>query len=90
MPESKLHVVFGVGQIGPLVAERLLSLGHRVRIVRRSDAPVSVAGAELVRGDALDAAFCEEAARGASVAYHCINAAYSWTPSESPAARACT
>jgi hypothetical protein len=30
-------------------------------------------GAELVRGDATDAAFCAEAARGAAVVYHCMN-----------------
>jgi nucleoside-diphosphate-sugar epimerase len=29
-----------------------------------------------VRGDAMDAAFCAEAARGAAAVYHCMNAAY--------------
>ncbi len=76
MANSELHVVFGAGQIGPLVAERLLSMGKQVRIVRRSDAPVLVQGAELLRGDAMDPAFCEEAARGAAVLYHCMNTAY--------------
>lgn len=71
-----LHVVFGAGQIGPLVAARLAGAGKRVRVVRRSEAPLDVPGAELVRGDALDAAAAADAARGAEVVYHCVNTAY--------------
>jgi nucleoside-diphosphate-sugar epimerase len=69
-------VVFGAGQIGPLLAERLIGAGKRVRVVRRSAGAVPVAGAEVVRGDALDPAFCAEAARGAEVVYHCMNTPY--------------
>ena len=76
MTHDGLHVVFGAGQIGPLVAGRLLLAGKRVRVVRRSAAPVPVPGVELVRGDAMDAAFCAEAARGAEAVYHCVNTAY--------------
>lgn len=72
---SERHVVFGAGQVGPHLAERLLAAGHEVRIARRSRAAVP-AGAELVAGDAGDAAFCKEAARGASVLYHCMNPPY--------------
>jgi nucleoside-diphosphate-sugar epimerase len=71
-----LHVVFGAGQIGPLVAERLVAAGKRVRVVRRSAAGVAVGGVELVRADAMDPAACAEAARGAEAVYHCINAPY--------------
>ncbi len=71
-----IHVVFGAGQIGPLVAERLRGAGKRVRVVRRSAGEVPVAGVEVVRGDAMDAPFCIEAARGAAAVYHCINAPY--------------
>ncbi len=71
-----VHAVFGAGQIGPLLAERLIGLGKQVRVVRRSSGPVPVRGAELVRGDALDAAFCAGAVRGAEVVYHCMNTAY--------------
>ena len=77
MAEGDLHVVFGAGQIGPLVAEQLRAQGKRVRIVRRSAAPVQVAGVEALRGDAMDPTFCAEAARGAAAVYHCINTAYS-------------
>ncbi len=71
-----VHVVFGAGQIGPLLAERLRAPGRRVRIVRRSGGAVAVAGAEVVRGDAMDPAFCAEAARGVVTVYHCINTPY--------------
>jgi nucleoside-diphosphate-sugar epimerase len=76
MTTPDLHVVFGAGQIGPLVAARLAATGRRVRIVRRSGAPVELAGVEAVRADALDAAAAAEAARGAAVVYHCVNTAY--------------
>jgi nucleoside-diphosphate-sugar epimerase len=71
-----VHVVFGAGQIGPLVAAELRARGRAVRIVRKSPRAVDVPGAELMRGDAMDPAFCAEAARGAEVVYHCINAPY--------------
>jgi len=74
--EPALHVVFGAGQVGPRLAEALLASGHRVRIARRSAAPVP-AGAELLRGDAMDPAFCAETARGAAAVYHCMNPPYS-------------
>ncbi len=76
MPEGGVHVVFGAGQIGPLVAERLRDRGRRVRIVRRSAGPVALPGVELVRGDAMDRTFCAAAARGAEAVYHCINSPY--------------
>lgn len=77
MSDSGLHVVFGAGQIGPLVAERLAAAGHPVRIVRRTPAPVAVPGVEALHGDAADPAFAAEATRGATAIYHCINTPYS-------------
>ncbi len=76
MSDATLHVVFGAGQIGPLLAARLRAAGKRVRIVRRSPAPVAVEGVEAVHGDAMDPAFVAEATRGAEAAYHCINSPY--------------
>jgi nucleoside-diphosphate-sugar epimerase len=73
---ENVHVVFGAGQIGPLLAARLVAAGKRVRVVRKSAGAVQVEGAEVVRGDAMDAAFCAEAARGAAVVYHCMNTPY--------------
>jgi nucleoside-diphosphate-sugar epimerase len=72
---AALHVIFGAGQIGPLLAERLLAAGLRVRVARRSAGPIP-AGAELARGDAAERGFCAEAARGAAVVYHCMNPVY--------------
>ncbi len=76
MADGGVHVVFGAGQIGPLLAGRLGAAGKPVRVVRRSGGPVGLEGVEVVRGDAMDAAFCAEAARGAEVVYHCINTPY--------------
>lgn len=70
-----MHVVFGAGQVGSPLIEQLLATGRPVRIVRRRAVPVR--GAEVVTGDAMDAAFCEEAARGATTVFHCLNTEYS-------------
>jgi nucleoside-diphosphate-sugar epimerase len=76
MQNAGLHVVFGAGQIGPLLAARLRASGKRVKVVRRSPAKVPVEGIEEAHGDAMDAAFVAEAARGAEAVYHCINSPY--------------
>jgi len=70
-----LHVVFGAGQVGYPLAERLLAEGRRVRIAKRSSGHVP-AGCEVVLGDAADRSFCVEAARGAATVYHCLNPPY--------------
>ncbi|WP_437683502.1 NAD-dependent epimerase/dehydratase family protein [Sorangium sp. So ce131] len=81
---SRLHVVFGAGQIGPRVADLLLAQGHRVRLVQRTQrAPSSErAGLTRVYGDVTDLAFAEEAARGASVVYDCMNPPYHLWPEQ--------
>jgi nucleoside-diphosphate-sugar epimerase len=76
MSDRELHVVFGAGQIGSLVARQLASRGHEVRIVRRSAAP-PIDGITMTNGDAGDAAFATEVTRGAAAIYHCVNPAYS-------------
>lgn len=70
-----LHVVFGAGQIGPRLARLLRERGHAVRLVRRSGPGPQ--GIETRHGDAGDAMFAAEAARGAAAIYHCMNPAYS-------------
>ena len=74
MTERALHVVFGAGQIGTPLARLLQSRGHEVRLVRRSGGGPE--GVPVLHGDAGDPAFAAEAARGASVIYHCMNPAY--------------
>jgi nucleoside-diphosphate-sugar epimerase len=76
MATDGVHVVFGAGQIGPLLAERLRERGKAVRVVRRSAGAVQVEGVEVARGDAMDPGFCVEATRGAVAVYHCMNAPY--------------
>lgn len=73
---SGVHVVFGAGQIGPHLARILAEKGRAVRVVRRSAGAVAVPGVEVARGDAMDPAFCAEAARGAEAVYHCMNTPY--------------
>ncbi len=80
MAKQELHVVLGAGQVGPLVAAQLLARGHRVRVARRSAAPVRVEGVESVVIDVRDAASVARAAAGASVVYHCVNPLYDQWP----------
>jgi nucleoside-diphosphate-sugar epimerase len=73
---AELHVVFGAGQVGYPLAERLLADGKRVRIAKRSSAHVPP-GCEVVFGDASDRTFCARAASGATTIYHCMNPPFS-------------
>jgi len=73
---DELHVVFGPGQVGRLLVDRLRDLGKQVRVVRRTAGGASL-GVEVVAGDATDPGFCAEQARGAVAIYHCMNTAYS-------------
>ena len=76
---SQLHVVFGAGQVGTLLAQLLQGRGHRVRGVRRSARPVAP-GIEVVSADAMQPAEVLAASAGAAVLYHCMNpSAYTHT-----------
>ena len=72
---TELHVVFGAGQVGQLLARLLLNAGKRVRIAKRSPGDMPP-GAEVVQGDATDPTFCAYAAQGAATVYHCMNPPY--------------
>jgi nucleoside-diphosphate-sugar epimerase len=74
--DVELHVVFGAGQVGYPLAERLLAAGKHVRIVKRSAAHVPP-GSDVLLGDASDRTFCTNAATGATTVYHCMNPPYS-------------
>jgi len=67
------HVVFGTGQVGRLLVEQLLTLGHDVVAVNRTGRR-PIAGAELVSGDATDPSFTARVAAHAKVVYFCLNA----------------
>jgi nucleoside-diphosphate-sugar epimerase len=69
------HVLFGAGQVGYPLAERLLAAGKRVRVAKRTAGHVPP-DCEVVLGDAADTTFCVQAARGATTIYHCMNPPY--------------
>jgi len=73
---TDFHVIFGAGQVGYRLAERLNSTGKRVRVVKHSKSGVPPHW-EIAVGDAASESFCVDACRGASVVYHCMNPPYS-------------
>jgi nucleoside-diphosphate-sugar epimerase len=78
MPGAReLHVVFGAGQVGSILAQQLVAAGKAVRLVRRSAKQVNLDGVQLIRAEAGDRTAAAEAVRGAAVVYHCMNPAYS-------------
>lgn len=89
-PDSApLHVVVGGGQIGPMVAARLLARGYRVRIVRRSASTAGAPdGAETVQADVSDPIAAAAAFAGADVVTHCANPRYHrWSKELAPLMR---
>lgn len=68
---DSLFVVFGAGQIGGQVTQRLLAAGHRVRQVRRSGGASTKGALEVRGGDLADLTFAEEVGRGATALIHC-------------------
>ena len=74
-----LHVLFGHGQIGSLLASGLASRGLRVRVVTRH--PLQLPEGIVHRvGDATVASSAAAAREGAAVLYHCINVPYQTLP----------
>jgi nucleoside-diphosphate-sugar epimerase len=90
-PSTPLHVIAGAGQIGPMIAERLVARGYRVRMIRRGAFGDVPAGVETVSASVADPAAATEAMRGASVVYHCANPRYHrWAEELVPLARGIT
>lgn len=75
MAPPSLDVVFGAGQVGVPLSRLLAARGHSVRVVSRSGGGGGD-GVVAVQADAADPAAAAEAARGASVVYHCMNPPY--------------
>jgi hypothetical protein len=73
MDEARLHVVFGTGQAVSVLAPQLAGPGVAVRAVSRHR-PVTLAGG--IDWRAAEAEVAADAAKGASVVYQCIDAAY--------------
>jgi nucleoside-diphosphate-sugar epimerase len=70
-------VTGGTGYIGRHLAQRLLSAGHRVRVLAR-DARAVVDGAEFVQGDARDAATMQRAVSEVETVYHLAGRAHAF------------
>ena len=84
MSEDRLHVVFGAGQVGRVLAARLAGLGVAVRMVSRHRPSASLDGVDWRAADATDADAAADAAKGASVIYQCLNAPYTDWPERFP------
>ncbi len=83
-----LHVVLGKGPVGTALTERLVAVGHDVRVLSRSGG-TSSGQVEHHALDAADAAALTSAARGAAALYNCANPAYTrWEQDWPPVARA--
>ena len=80
MTHSECHVVFGTGQVGSRLVDRLLALGFRVRSVRRSAEASRHPAHEVVQVDVQDREAAVRAAAGATVVYQCTNAPYHQWP----------
>ncbi len=83
-----LHVVLGKGPVGSTLTQRLVDLGHDVRVLSRSGGR-STDRVEHVALDAGDASALTAAAAGAEVLYNCANPAYHrWVQDWPPVAAA--
>lgn len=83
-----LHVILGKGPVGSTLAQRLVDLGHDVRVLSRSGR-ASTDRVEHVALDAGDAAALSAAASGAVALYNCANPAYHrWVQDWPPVAAA--
>ncbi|WP_053203763.1 NAD-dependent epimerase/dehydratase family protein [Jiangella muralis] len=81
------HVIVGAGQIGRLLAERLVADGHEVTVVSRSGSGPD--GVTKVAASAADEARLTRVTRGADVLYNCANPQYHrWTQDWPPMAAA--
>ena len=65
--EDRLHVVFGAGQVGRVLAAVLAGRGLSVRVVSRHRPPELADGIDWREADATDLDAAADAAKGASV-----------------------
>jgi nucleoside-diphosphate-sugar epimerase len=80
MSEGGLHVVFGTGQVGLALADRLAGLNIMVRAVSRHRPAGLADSVDWRPADATDLDAASGAAKGASVVYQCLNAPYTRWP----------
>jgi nucleoside-diphosphate-sugar epimerase len=75
-----LHVVFGAGQVGRVLATVLAARGVTVRVVSRGRPTGLTEGIDWRVADATDPDAACAAAEGAAVIYQCLNAPYAQWP----------
>jgi len=81
---GSLHVVFGVGQVGRVLAGVLAERGFTVRVVSRHRPAGMAEGIDWRPADAADLDAACDAAKGAAVIYQCLNAPYTQWPERFP------
>lgn len=75
--QSELHVIIGTGAVGKHTAHALAALGKRVRLVNRSGKASNLPiGAEVVRGNAYDAASIRTLTEDAAAVYQAAQPKY--------------
>jgi nucleoside-diphosphate-sugar epimerase len=79
-----LHVVFGAGQVGRVLAVLLAERGVTVRVVSRRRSAGLPEGTAWRAADAADLDAASDAAKGAAVIYQCLNAPYAQWPERFP------
>jgi nucleoside-diphosphate-sugar epimerase len=79
-----LHVVFGAGQVGRVLAVLLAGRGVTVRVVSRRRSAGLPEGTAWRAADAADLDAASDAAKGAAVIYQCLNAPYAQWPERFP------
>jgi nucleoside-diphosphate-sugar epimerase len=78
--DDGLHVVFGTGQVGRVLASHLVGLGCPVRSVSLHEPSTRIDGVDWRAADVTDLEAATDAAKGASVIYQCLNASYTQWP----------
>lgn len=71
-----MHLIVGAGSTGSRTAQLLADEGQHVRLVTRSGSGPRHTNIELVAGNASDAGFLTDLAKGAEVIYNCANPQY--------------
>jgi nucleoside-diphosphate-sugar epimerase len=80
MSDRGLHVVFGTGQVGRALVDRLAGRGLPVLVLSRSRPAGLAPGVGWQAVDANDPAAATAAAKDAAVVYQCLNAPYAKWP----------
>ena len=84
MDEDQLHVVFGTGQVGNVLAAHLASLGIAVPRAVSRHRPPTLVGVDWRPVDVTEPEAAADAAKGASVIYQYLNAPYTQWPERFP------